>query len=152
MNKHAILVIALLVILILTIFSGYLITNAKNENNSVQRKEELEKSNLSAGIDTSTESDTDIDNKLVQNVYIRALATGKYDKPEVRVKANIPVVIHFSADKDSGCGKAFQLEDFNVKLFSYNGETTRAKILPKEKGIYYYHCGMWMFVGKLIVE
>ncbi|MEM3372689.1 MAG: cupredoxin domain-containing protein [Candidatus Anstonellales archaeon] len=91
-------------------------------------------------------------NENFQNVYVKALSIGRYDKNEIRVKKDIPVSFHFSAEKNAGCGKILYIDEFNVKLASYNGEESSATFTPTKKGTYYYHCGMWMFVGKLIVE
>ncbi|OIO20736.1 hypothetical protein AUJ17_05315 [Candidatus Micrarchaeota archaeon CG1_02_47_40] len=88
----------------------------------------------------------------VQDVYIKALGSGRYDKGEVRVKAGVPVRFHFSAEQNSGCGKLVVMEEFGVRLVSYNGEETVAQFTPTQKGIYEYHCGMHMFVGRMIVE
>ena len=87
----------------------------------------------------------------VQDVYLTALGTGKYDKSSITVKKGIPVLFHFTAETSAGCGKQVIMEDFNVKLVSKNGETVTAEFTPQQEGTYYYHCGMWMFKGKLIV-
>ncbi len=87
----------------------------------------------------------------VQDVYIKALSTGRYDNSQVAVRKGVPVRLHFSADSGAGCGKAFYLDEFNVRLTSYNGEDSVAQFTPQQEGTYPYHCGMWMFRGNLVV-
>jgi|GEM_PF-6211940 plastocyanin domain-containing protein len=87
-----------------------------------------------------------------QEVYIRAQETGFYDKTEITVKKGIPVRLHFSADNGAGCGKYMAIDEFGVKLISKNEEEMIAEFTPQDAGTYYYHCGMWMFKGKMVVE
>ncbi len=68
------------------------------------------------------------------------------------MKAGIPVKVTFTADAGAGCGKYMAMDDFGVQLTSKNGEEATAEFTPKTPGTYYYHCGMWMFKGKLVVE
>lgn len=86
-----------------------------------------------------------------QEVYIKALSTGTYDKETVTVKKGVPVKLYFSADRDAGCGRAMILDGFNIQLVSRNGETQMAEFTPNREGTYSYHCSMRMFVGRLIV-
>ncbi len=87
----------------------------------------------------------------VQDVYIKALGTGSYDNPQVTVKKGIPVRLHFSAQANAGCGRAFYLDGFNVKLISYSGEEQVAEFTPQQEGTFAYHCGMNMFRGRMVV-
>jgi copper chaperone CopZ len=87
-----------------------------------------------------------------QDIYITALSSGQYDKPEVRVKKGELVRLHFTAESGSGCGAYMILDGFNVQLISRNGQEQVAEFTPTEAGTYAYHCGMWMFNGNLIVE
>jgi len=83
-----------------------------------------------------------------QEVYLRALETGLYDKQKITVDAGKPVRIHFSADDKSGCGKALIIRDFGVALVSRNGEVQVAEFTPTP-GKYEYSCSMRMFRGTL---
>ncbi len=87
-----------------------------------------------------------------QNVSLRALATGLYDKDVIRIKAGIPVEFSFSADPESYCGTVLWIPEFNVKLESLKGETQTATFTPKKPGEYAYRCPMNMFRGKIIAE
>ncbi len=93
-----------------------------------------------------------VSNENMQKISLRALNTGFYDKLEIRVKTGQPVELSFSADADSGCGRGLLMPAFGVNLLSMKGETKTAAFLPKEAGVYPYHCSMRMFNGKLIVE
>lgn len=84
----------------------------------------------------------------VQDIYLRALDAGVYDKPTVKVRANEPVRVHFSADPGSGCGRAFIMRDFGVQLVSRSGEEQVAEFTPPP-GRYEYSCSMRMFRGVL---
>ncbi len=88
----------------------------------------------------------------VQDVYIKALSTGFYDKQEVTVKKGIPVRLHFSTDGRAGCGSVLFMEQFGVRLAPLNGQEAVAVFTPMEAGTFAYRCSMNMFRGKLVVE
>ncbi|MCR4368619.1 MAG: cupredoxin domain-containing protein [archaeon] len=87
----------------------------------------------------------------MQEVYLKALGTGVYDKQKITVKRGIPVRLHFSAEQNSGCGKFFMIPKYGVQLVSRNGEEQTAVFTPNEAGVFEYSCSMRMFVGKLEV-
>jgi heme/copper-type cytochrome/quinol oxidase subunit 2 len=87
-----------------------------------------------------------------QDIYIRALKTGVYDKQEITVKKGIPVRLHFTADPDAGCGRQVVLYGLDVRAVSKNGEENVVEFTPQDAGTYEYNCGMRMWrPGKLIV-
>lgn len=86
-----------------------------------------------------------------QEVYIKALGTGKYDKPMVTVKKGIPVRLHFSAEPSAGCGSVFVMRKFGVQLVSRNGQEQTATFTPEETGTFEYSCSMRMFIGSMTV-
>ncbi len=86
----------------------------------------------------------------VQDIYIKALSTGTYDRPQVTVSAGKKVRLHFSADPRAGCGKTLVMREFNVRLVSLNGEEHVAEFTP-QRGTYEYSCSMRMFRGSLVV-
>ena len=87
----------------------------------------------------------------VQDVSVRALSNGRYDKAEITVKKGTPVRFSFSADPGAGCGRALYITDFGVKLVSYSGETDSATFTPDKTGDFAYRCGMNMFRGVMHV-
>ncbi len=87
----------------------------------------------------------------VQEVYIKALSTGGYDKSEITVRKGVPVRLHFSAEKNAGCGKVLLMQKFGVRLVSGNGEEQVAEFTPTNEGTFDYSCSMYMFRGKLRV-
>lgn len=87
----------------------------------------------------------------VQEVAVRALSNGAYDKTTITVKKGIPVHFTFSADPGAGCGRVLYIPDFNVKLTSINGESQSAAFTPTKAGNYAYRCSMNMFRGVLVV-
>ena len=88
----------------------------------------------------------------VQDVYVKALSTGTYDKTEVAVQKGVPVRFHFSAESGAGCGRVLVMEEFGVSLVSRNGGEQVAEFTPQDAGTYEYHCGMHMFVGRMVVS
>ncbi len=87
----------------------------------------------------------------VQDVYIKALSSGIYDKQQVTVKKGIPVRLHFSAEKGAGCGKMLIMKKFGVQLLSANEDEKVAEFTPTETGSFEYSCSMRMFRGTLTV-
>ena len=88
----------------------------------------------------------------VQEVEVRALASGGYDNPTVNVKAGVPVKFDFSADPGAGCGRQIIIDNVGVNLVSRNGETESATFTPQTPGQYRFHCGMNMFRGVLVAS
>ncbi len=90
---------------------------------------------------------------VAQDVYIKALSSGSYDKSEVTVKKGVPVNLHFSAESGVACGRYFQVYGMdNVNALSKNGEEVVVNFTPQKEGTYEYSCGMRMFrPGKLVV-
>ena len=90
-------------------------------------------------------------NGVVQEIYLKALSSGNYDKGEITVKKGIPVRLHFSAEPGAGCGRALIISKFKVSLVSKNGEEQIAQFTPAQEGTFEYSCSMRMFTGKLKV-
>lgn len=87
-----------------------------------------------------------------QDIYLKALAGGTYDKREITVKKGVPVKLHFTADKDAGCGRQLVVYGLNVNAISKNGEENVVQFTPQKTGSFEYNCGMRMFrPGKLVV-
>ena len=87
----------------------------------------------------------------VQEIYLKALGSGTYDKQTLTVRKGLPVRLHFSAEPTAGCGKALLIKKFGVQLVSKNGEEQVATFTPQETGTFEYSCSMRMFVGKMTV-
>lgn len=88
----------------------------------------------------------------LQEIYIKALTSGKYDNMKVTVKKGIPVRLHFSAEPGVGCGRALMIYNLNVRAVSQNGQEQVVDFTPNQTGTYQYSCGMGMWgPGKLIV-
>ncbi len=88
-----------------------------------------------------------------QDIYLRALSNGTYDKSELRVKTGQPVRLHFTADTQAGCGRYLAVNGLNIGLLSKNGEEVVADFTPTQTGVYTYTCSMGMFrPGKLVIE
>ena len=92
-------------------------------------------------------------NNEVQDIYVRALSSGTYDKLEVSVKKGVRVKLHFTADPGAGCGRQIVLYGLDTKALSRNGEEAVVEFTPKNAGVYTYSCGMMMWgPGKLVVS
>jgi hypothetical protein len=81
----------------------------------------------------------------VQDVSIRALADGTYDKREIDVKAGIPVKLRFSADPDAGCGRSMVIFGLGLSTVSRSGEESDLEFIPTAPGRYEISCGMRMW-------
>lgn len=84
-----------------------------------------------------------------QDVYLKALA-GSYDKQELVLKKGVPVRLHFTADKSSGCGRQlvlYKMNGSNLSVISRNGEEQVLSFTPEREGDYEFNCGMRMFRG-----
>ncbi len=88
-----------------------------------------------------------------QDIYIKALSNGAYDKQEVKVQKGLPVRLHFSAEPNAGCGRQLVIYGLNVQAISRSGEESVVDFTPQKEGIFEYNCGMRMWrAGKLIVQ
>lgn len=88
----------------------------------------------------------------VQDIYIKALGSGAYDRQEVTVNKGVPVRLHFSAEPNAGCGRAFYIYGLDVRAISKSGEEDVVDFIPPEAGTYEYNCGMRMWrPGRLVV-
>ncbi|HSB46470.1 MAG TPA: cupredoxin domain-containing protein [Candidatus Bilamarchaeum sp.] len=88
----------------------------------------------------------------VQDIYIKALSDGTYDRNEVTVKKGTPVRLHFTADPNAGCGRQLVIYGMNIRASSLNGEEGVVDFIPQAEGTYEYSCGMRMWgPGKLVV-
>ena len=86
-----------------------------------------------------------------QDIYIRALSNGGYDRQEITVNGGVPVRLHFSAEPNAGCGRQLVIYGLGVQAVSRSGEEAVVDFTP-EKGVYEYNCGMRMWrPGKLVV-
>ena len=87
----------------------------------------------------------------IQEIYLKALPTGDYDKDQIIVKKGIPVRLHFSTQGNVGCGRQLVIRGLNVQAIS-NGEEQIVEFTPKTEGTYQYTCGMGMWgPGRLVV-
>ncbi len=87
----------------------------------------------------------------IQDIYIRALSSGTYDKSQIQVNKGVPVRLHFSADPNVGCGRQLIIYGMNVKALSRNGEENIVSFTPDKAGTFEYNCGMRMFRGGRLV-
>ncbi|WP_168188643.1 cupredoxin domain-containing protein [Thermoflavimicrobium daqui] len=85
-----------------------------------------------------------------QDIRIQVQATG-YIPNQIKVKAGIPIHIHFINPDPQNCASHIIMEDFGIKQFLKKGETV-IKLPAQSKGTYSFHCEMNMFFGKIIVE
>lgn len=87
-----------------------------------------------------------------QEIYIKALSNGAYDRQEITVKKGIPVRLHFTAEPNAGCGRQMVIYGLNVQAISRSGEEAVVDFTPEKEGVYEYNCGMRMWKpGKLVV-
>ncbi|MFN7991827.1 MAG: cupredoxin domain-containing protein [Candidatus Micrarchaeia archaeon] len=80
-----------------------------------------------------------------QEIYIKALSDGTYDKQEVTVKKGMLVRLHFTADRNAGCGRQMVIYGLNVNAISRSGEESVVEFTPQQAGTFEYNCGMRMW-------
>lgn len=91
-----------------------------------------------------------ISNINVQDIYLKAFAGG-YDKYEIKVKKEVPVRLHFTAE-NAGCGSYLVIYGLGVTAISKNNQEAVVEFTPDKEGTYTYSCGMRMFPpGKFVV-
>ncbi len=74
-----------------------------------------------------------------------------YTPENVKVKAGIPVQLHFQKSFSGGCLSYLIIEDFQIEKDLDKGDNL-VEFTPEKPGIYTFHCGMNMYFGKIIVE
>jgi heme/copper-type cytochrome/quinol oxidase subunit 2 len=89
----------------------------------------------------------------VQDIYIKALSDGTYDKQELDVRKGETVRLHFTADPSAGCGRSMVVYGLNIRASSLNGEESVVEFIPQQAGSYEISCGMRMWgPAKLVVS
>lgn len=97
------------------------------------------------GATLNSSSATLVNTSNAQDIYIKALSNGKYDKQELDVKKGMPVRLHFTADPDAGCGKEMVIYGMGISATSNNGEEDVVEFVPQQEGTYQISCGMRMW-------
>ena len=98
--------------------------------------------------ETKPESPQPVGGQL-QEISVRAMSWGGYDKDSITVKSGQMVKFDFSAEPGAGCGRQLIIDGMGVNLVSRNGETVSATFTLPTPGQYRFHCGMNMFRGVL---
>ena len=86
----------------------------------------------------------------VQEATVRV--AGGYSPSMIRVKAGVPVKLHFDRQESSGCSEEVVFADFGIRQFLPPFKTTDVEFTPPAGGSYEFTCGMGMLKGRLIVE
>jgi hypothetical protein len=76
-------------------------------------------------------------NGSVQEVYLKALSNGDYDRDQITVKKGIPVRLHFSTQGNVGCGRQLVIRGLGVQAIS-NGAEQVVEFTPQNEGTYQY--------------
>lgn len=86
----------------------------------------------------------------VQDVSVRV--HGGYEPATIRVKAGVPVRLHFDRQETSSCSEEIVFPDFNVRRFLPAFQETVVEVTPPSAGTYEFTCGMSMLHGRLVAE
>lgn len=86
----------------------------------------------------------------VQDVSVRV--HGGYEPATIRVKAGVPVRLHFDRQETSSCSEEIVFPDFNVRRFLPAFQETVVEVTPPKAGTYEFTCGMSMLHGRLVAE
>lgn len=86
----------------------------------------------------------------VQDVSVRV--HGGYEPATIRVRAGVPVRLHFDRQETSSCSEEIVFPDFNVRRFLPAFQETVVEVTPPRAGTYEFTCGMSMLHGRLVAE
>jgi heme/copper-type cytochrome/quinol oxidase subunit 2 len=86
-----------------------------------------------------------------QDVYLKATKYGIYNPSKLRVKKDIPVRIHYSADWEAGCGRAVLFPEFKQQAYAPAEGEVLIEFTPTRTGSFPFHCSMKMFNGTIEV-
>ena len=86
----------------------------------------------------------------VQDVSVRV--HGGYEPATIRVKAGVPVRLHFDRQETSSCSEEIVFPDFNVRRYLPAFQETVVEATPPRAGTYEFTCGMSMLHGRLVAE
>lgn len=85
-----------------------------------------------------------------QDVTVRV--HGGYVPATIRVKAGVPVRLHFDRQETSSCSEEVVFPDFGVRRFLPAFQETVVEVTPQKAGTYEFTCGMSMLHGRLVAE
>lgn len=140
MNNH--LIVGLMLVLVvggLAMIAGASKTAAVKELNS----------GTNALVNGTGELPPIIDGK--QDIYLKATKYGVYTPSKLRVKKDIPVRIHYSADWEAGCGRAVIFPEYNQQAYAPAEGEVLIEFTPTRMGTFPFHCSMKMFNGTIEV-
>lgn len=86
-----------------------------------------------------------------QDVYLKATKYGVYSPSKLRVKKDIPVRIHYSADWEAGCGRAVIFPEYKQQAYAPAEGEVLIEFTPTQTGVFPFHCSMKMFNGTIEV-
>ncbi len=86
-----------------------------------------------------------------QDVFLKATKYGVYSPSKLRVKKDIPVRIHYSADWEAGCGRAVIFPEYKQQAYAPAEGEVLIEFTPTRTGIFPFHCSMKMFNGTIEV-
>lgn len=86
-----------------------------------------------------------------QDIFLQATRYGTYSPRILKVRKDVPVRIHFSAELGAGCGHTIIFPEFGIqKNAPANGEAL-IEFTPTRTGRFPFHCSMKMFNGTMEV-
>ena len=85
-----------------------------------------------------------------QDVTVRV--HGGYEPATIRVKAGVPVRLHFDRQETSSCSEEVVFPDFGLRRFLPAFQETVVEVTPPKAGTYEFTCGMSMLHGRLVAE
>lgn len=86
-----------------------------------------------------------------QDVFLKATKYGVYSPTTLKVKKDIPVRIHYSADWEAGCGRAVLFPEYKQQAYAPAEGEVLIEFTPTKTGVFPFHCSMKMFNGTIEV-
>jgi len=80
------------------------------------------------------------------------LVKGAYNPSIVKVKAGMPVLLHFVRQEDTSCSRFVTFDGLKIRKDLKAFAMTDVEFIPKKTGEVPFSCDMGMYHGKIIIE
>ncbi len=82
---------------------------------------------------------------------VEILVDGGYTPATIKIKEGSEIKMTFLRKAKNSCLEELSFPDFKINEYLPLNEKVTVSITPPHKGEYYFHCGMNMFHGKVVV-
>ena len=89
---------------------------------------------------------------MVKEEKVDILVDGGYKPSVIKIKKGQKITISLLRKDTNSCLEEFILPDFKISKYLPLNQKVEIEITPNKVGEFFFHCGMNMFLGKIIVE